>query len=165
MHRFLIVLSVALAVRAAPASTAEIEEIVVTAEKRSESINDVPLAISAVDEDLMRDASVEDINAVIPYVPGLTGNSFGIATNVWNIRGIGTNDWSIGSEPAVAVFVDDAYVGRNMIATAAFFDIERVEVLKGPQGTLFRPQRIGWRHQRRDQQTGGHQHPRCVVRS
>lgn len=132
-----LLLGVSTTLATVPATAAVIEEIMVTAQKRSESINDVPVAISAVDEELMRDAAVDDITNIIPYVPGLTGQSAGVATNSWNIRGIGTNDWSIGSEPAVAVFMDDAYVGRNLIATAAFFDIERVEILKGPQGTLF----------------------------
>jgi iron complex outermembrane receptor protein len=53
------------------------------------------------------------------------------------IRGIGSNDWTIGSEPSVGVFIDDAYVGRNIFATSNFFDINRIEVVKGPQGTLF----------------------------
>ena len=70
-------------------------------------------------------------------VPGLTGADYGLATNTWAIRGISSNDWTIGSEPSVGVFYDDAYVGRNIFATTTFFDINRIEVVKGPQGTLF----------------------------
>ncbi len=114
-----------------------IEEVTVTAQKREQSINNVPISISALDEKLLKDAGLSDVTTLISYVPGLNGSVSGLITNSWNIRGIGTNDWSVGSEPAVAVFLDDAYIGRNVMASASFFDVERVEVLKGPQGTLF----------------------------
>ena len=80
---------------------------------------------------------VNNVTALIPMVPGLTGTSYGIVTNTWAIRGISTNDWTIGSEPSVGVFFDDAYIGRNILSTGAFYDVERIEVVKGPQGTLF----------------------------
>ena len=111
--------------------------IIVTAQKRDQALNDVPLAISAVGGETLEAAEISSVTALIPYVPGLTGSATGIATNVWNIRGIGTNDFTVGSEPAVAVFLDDAYIGRNVNATTAFYDVERIEVVKGPQGTLF----------------------------
>lgn len=111
--------------------------IIVTAQKRGEALSDVPVAISAVSGETLEQASIASVTELIPYVPGLSGSAQGIATNVWNIRGIGTNDFTVGSEPAVAVFQDDAYVGRNVLATAALFDVERIEVVKGPQGTLF----------------------------
>lgn len=111
--------------------------IIVTAQTRAESLDDVPISISAVSSETLEAADISNITQLIPYVPGLTGSSTGQATNVWNVRGIGTNDWSVGSEPAVAVFLDGAYIGRNVNATAAFFDVERIEVVRGPQGTLF----------------------------
>ena len=114
-----------------------IEEIVVTAQKTEQSINDVPISISALDGEQLDDAGVSDITNMIAYVPGLNGSTSGLVTQTWNIRSIGTNDWSTGSEPAVAVFLDEAYIGRNVMASASFFDVERIEVLKGPQGTLF----------------------------
>ncbi|NIB38400.1 TonB-dependent receptor plug domain-containing protein [Pseudomaricurvus alkylphenolicus] len=114
-----------------------IEEIVVTAQKRAESAQDVPVAISAFSEDMVVNTGVDTLTDIIPMIPGLTGSTYGIATNTWAIRGISTNDWSTGSEPSVGVFFDDAYIGRNGLATGAFFDVNRIEVVKGPQGTLF----------------------------
>ena len=67
----------------------------------------------------------------------VTGSTYGITTNSWAIRGVTTNDWSSGSEPSVAVYIDEAYIGRNSFATSSFFDIASLEVLRGPQGTLF----------------------------
>jgi len=114
-----------------------LEEVLVTAQKRAESVQDVPIAISAVSEDILLKTGVNNVTALIPMIPGLTGSSLGVGTNTWAIRGISTNDWTIGSEPSVGVFFDDAYIGRSPFATGSFFDISRVEVVKGPQGTLF----------------------------
>jgi iron complex outermembrane receptor protein len=119
------------------ASEMGLEEIIVTAQKRSESAQDVPVAISAFSAEMVANTGVDTINDLIPMIPGLNGSSAGIATNAWGIRGISTNDWSAGSEPSVGVFIDGAYIGRNVLATGAFFDIAQVEVVKGPQGTLF----------------------------
>ncbi|MGI9288998.1 MAG: TonB-dependent receptor [Pseudomonadales bacterium] len=131
-------LSMAVAVALAPtAAYAQIEEVVVTAQKREQNLQDVPIAISAVSQEVLDQTGINTITEVIPMVPGLTGSDYGLATNTWAIRGIGSNDWTIGSEPSVGVFVDDAYVGRNIFATTNFFDINRIEVVKGPQGTLF----------------------------
>jgi iron complex outermembrane receptor protein len=116
---------------------AQLEEVLVTAQKREQSLQEVPISISAVDQELLEQTGVNTITEVIPMVAGLSGADYGLATNTWAIRGIGSNDWTIGSEPSVGVFVDDAYVGRNIFATSSFFDINRIEVVKGPQGTLF----------------------------
>jgi iron complex outermembrane receptor protein len=116
---------------------AQLEEVLVTAQKREQSLQEVPIAISAVNQELLEQTGVNTITEVIPMVAGLSGADYGLATNTWAIRGIGSNDWTIGSEPSVGVFVDDAYVGRNIFATSSFFDINRIEVVKGPQGTLF----------------------------
>ena len=116
---------------------AQLEEVLVTAQKREQNLQDVPIAISAVNEELLEQTGVNTITEVIPMVAGLSGADYGLATNTWAIRGIGSNDWTIGSEPSVGVFIDDAYVGRNIFATSNFFDINRIEVVKGPQGTLF----------------------------
>jgi len=114
-----------------------IEKIEVTASKRVESMQDVPVAISALNENMLEVTGVDTVTDVIPMVPGLTGQTYGLTTNTWAIRGISTNDWTAGSEPSVGVYFDEAYIGRNALATGAFFDIGRIEVIKGPQGTLF----------------------------
>ena len=131
-------LSMAVSAALAPsASFAQLEEILVTAQKREQNLQDVPIAISAVSQQVLDQTGINTITEVIPMVPGLTGSDYGLATNTWAIRGISSNDWTIGSEPAVGVFYDDAYVGRNIFASSNFFDINRIEVVKGPQGTLF----------------------------
>ncbi len=135
-NKYLFIMAVSAAL-APGASFAQLEEVVVTAQKREQNLQDVPIAISAVSQEMLQQTGINTITEVIPMVPGLTGADYGLATNTWAIRGIGSNDWSFGSEPSVGVFVDDAYVGRNIFATSNFFDINRIEVVKGPQGTLF----------------------------
>jgi iron complex outermembrane recepter protein len=135
-HKSLLAIAVSAAISPVPAF-AQLEEVIVTAQKREQSLQDVPIAISAVNQEIIEKTGINTITEVIPMVPGLTGSDYGLATNTWAIRGISSNDWTIGSEPAVGVFFDDAYVGRNMFATSTFFDISRIEVVKGPQGTLF----------------------------
>ena len=131
-------LSMAVSAALAPSTSfAQLEEVVVTAQKREQNLQDVPIAISAVSQEMLDQTGINTITEVIPMVPGLTGADYGLATNTWAIRGISSNDWTIGSEPSVGVFYDDAYVGRNIFATSNFFDINRIEVVKGPQGTLF----------------------------
>jgi iron complex outermembrane recepter protein len=131
-------LSMAVSAALAPsASFAQLEEVVVTAQKREQNLQDVPIAISAVSQEMLEQTGINTITEVIPMVPGLTGSDYGLAQNSWAIRGISSNDDTIGSEHSVGVFFDDAYVGRNMFATGTFFDINRIEVVKGPQGTLF----------------------------
>jgi len=114
-----------------------IEEVVVTAQKRAESAQDVPVAISAFSEEMVANTGADQITDIIAMIPGLTGTSASASDSTWAIRGISTNDFTIAAEPSIGMFIDDAYIGRNPHATAAFYDIERIEVVKGPQGTLF----------------------------
>jgi iron complex outermembrane receptor protein len=137
LHKSLISLAVAGVVVPASVNAQFLEEVMVTAQKREQNLQEVPIAISAVSQEMIVQTGINTITEVIPMVPGLTGSDYGLATNTWAIRGISSNDWTIGSEPAVGVFFDDAYVGRNIFATGVFFDINRIEVVKGPQGTLF----------------------------
>ncbi len=109
-----------------------LEEIVVTAQKREETVQDVPIAVSAYSREDLRDMGAETINDLGPYTPGLETNITDTTQPRFTIRGIQTNDFGIGTDPAVAV-----YVGRSGSAMLHFNDIERVEVLRGPQGTLF----------------------------
>lgn len=128
---------IALSTCAATSQAQMLEEIVVTAQKRAQSVQDIPIAISAMSAEMINDTGVDNISQVLPMLPGVSGSTAGISTNAWAIRGISTNDWSIGSEPSVAIYIDEAYVGRNNLATGAFFDLERIEAANGPQGTLF----------------------------
>ncbi|TQV79413.1 TonB-dependent receptor [Exilibacterium tricleocarpae] len=124
----------ALAVQAA-AEPRPLEEIVVTAQKREQGIQDVPISVNAVSGEKIAAAGITNLEAMTAYVPNLTMNQTGIGTVV-AIRGIssGVNQ---GFEQSVGQYVDGIYFGRAQLARAPFMDLERVEVLRGPQGILF----------------------------
>src|SRR5690606_32153121 len=112
-------------------------EIVVTAQRRAERLQDVPATISALDSKALVAAGVNDISNIAPRVPGFYAGGFGSARPQLYIRGIGTRQFDPGSESSVGVFVDEGCVGRTGDVLGALKDIGRVEVLKGPQGTLY----------------------------
>jgi iron complex outermembrane receptor protein len=114
-----------------------IEEITVTATKRPESMQDIPIAVSAFTGAMIEEAGVKDIRDIAGQTPGLSIKSRGDTEASVFIRGIGSQAPGIGADPAVGIYIDGLYAARGTNATAAFFDIERVEVVKGPQGTLF----------------------------
>lgn len=113
--------------------------IIVTATRRNESVQDVPIAVTVIGGDLVRNAGVQDIrqlDSVAPSVRTTTGQSSANATTI-AIRGIGTAGDNPGFEPAVGVFIDGVFRARAGLALADLPPLERVEVLRGPQGTLF----------------------------
>ncbi len=114
----------------------QLEEIIVTAQKRAESLQDVPISVAVVSGDELRDANLSSLNDMQVMVPNfqMTDNNV-IATWVF-IRGIGSGS-NDGFEQSVGLFVDEIYGGRGRQFRAPFLDIERVEVLRGPQGALF----------------------------
>lgn len=121
----------------APAASGE--EIVITARKRVERIADVPIAISAFSgEELARRgvSSVNDLAAISPGV-SIREDVAGRASPSIVIRGVGFDDFRPNGSPAAAVHLDEAYLGSNALIAGALFDIERLEILKGPQGTLY----------------------------
>src|SRR6187549_1343194 len=115
----------------------EIEEIVVTAQLRSQSLQDVPIAIQVVDRQLISDVAAENMGDLNGFVPGLVVSATSPTQPRYQIRGIQTGDFGVGTDPAVGVYVDGIYAARSGASLLAFNDIERIEVLKGPQGTLF----------------------------
>jgi iron complex outermembrane receptor protein len=114
-----------------------IEEITVTATKRAESVQDIPLSVSAFTGAQLEESGVKDIRDIAAQTPGLSIKSRGETEGSVFIRGIGSAAPGIGADPAVGIYIDGLYASRGTNATAAFFDVERVEVVKGPQGTLF----------------------------
>jgi iron complex outermembrane receptor protein len=118
------------------ASHATIEEIVVTAQKRSENLEDVPLSISAVTAASLQRLGVNGTLDLQTLVPGFQVSQVNAASTP-SIRGVGSTDPSGGNEGAVALYVDGVYFPSQNAGLFSFPDIERVEVLKGPQGTLF----------------------------
>ncbi|MFC4656004.1 TonB-dependent receptor [Rheinheimera marina] len=114
-----------------------IEVIEVTAQKRAENMQEVPIAITAFSADTIDKMGLKNINDLGLITPGLETNNATATQTSFNIRGISTNDFGIGLDAAVAVYIDGVYVGRRGTSNLNFNDVERVEVLKGPQGTLF----------------------------
>lgn len=112
-------------------------EIYVTAQKRQESLQDVPLSVSAFSGEFLKETRMGDIRGLVDFTPGFSGRTEDSFTDALAMRGIATNDFGIGGDPSVAVFVDGTWAGRTGGVQTAFYDIERAEVVKGPQGTLF----------------------------
>jgi iron complex outermembrane receptor protein len=135
--------ALSLAGLAAPALAQNEDEIVVTAQKRAESIQDVPLAITAYAGDFIRDVNLEDVKDLVTFTPGVTGNTFDSFIDYINVRGISTNDFGVGGDPSVPFFKNGLYQGRNGAVVTTLYDIERAEVLRGPQGFLFGRNAIG----------------------
>lgn len=115
-----------------------IEEIIVTAQKRVERLVDVPLTVSAVSGDTIEGAFYNNIESLPRFVPRLTFRKGNTTRNsALFLRGIGTISFSIAAEPSVSTVIDGVVYARSGQAFADFFDLERVEVLPGPQGTLY----------------------------
>jgi len=114
-----------------------LEEITVTATKRAESVMDVPLAITAMSGQAIRDVNLNDVKDLISFTPGITGNSKDSFLDFVSVRGIRTIDFGNGGDPSVSLYKNGLYQGRNGSAVSSLYDIERSEVLRGPQGFLF----------------------------
>jgi iron complex outermembrane receptor protein len=113
-----------------------LDEVIVTAQKREQSLQDVSAAVSAVDATRLESAQIntlEDLQLIVPTVT--FGNDFNMAKIF--IRGVGANTSTTGSEPGVALHVDGAVISRAEAQLTSLFDLDRVEVLRGPQGTLY----------------------------
>ena len=120
-----------------------LEEMVVTSQKREQNILDVPSALQAFSGEMLEDVGLRDTNDLMNLVPDMmiSGEDSGRA-NIW-LRGIGSSTFDIGSEGSNAFFVDEIYMSRNQSILSGLVDLERVEVLKGPQGTLYGRNALG----------------------
>ena len=130
------------------ASSGGIEEIVVTAQKRSENVQNVPISISAFTSTALQEravTSVASLSNISPNVSLDAGTPFSGSSQVLSayIRGIGANDFAFNIDPGVGIYLDGVYLARSVGANQDLPDVERVEVLKGPQGTLFGRNTIG----------------------
>ena len=135
------ILSTALATP--PVIAQELEEVIVTATKRQESSQDVPLAITALSGDFTEAVNLNDVKDLISFTPGITGNSQDSFIDAVSVRGVRTQDFGVGGDPSAAIFKNDLYEGRNGSAVTSMYDVERSEVLRGPQGFLFGRNAIG----------------------
>lgn len=123
----------------AQSNTLMLEEVIVTATRREQNVNDVPLAVSAFSAEDMRRAGVAEVKDLARISPSLnieSGTSESGNTEV-RMRGVGTNGSNPGLEASVGIFIDEVYRSRSGLAMGEMLDIDRVEILRGPQGTLF----------------------------
>src|SRR6266404_9610823 len=125
-----------------------VEEIVVTAEKRSENIQNVPIAITAFTADTLRSKNLTDLHSLSNLTPNVNldgGAPFSGDSSVLSasIRGIGQDDFAFNLDPGVGVYLDGVYLARTIGANQNLLDVDRIEILKGPQGTLFGANTIG----------------------
>ena len=111
-------------------------EVVVTAQRREQKLQDVPIAIQVIGTDAIQRVAAEDMGQLVRIVPGLVVSGDSPTQPHYQLRGIGASDFGVGTEPAVGVYLDGVYASRSGAAFLAFNDIERIEVLRGPQGTL-----------------------------
>ena len=120
---------------ASAASAATLDEIVVVAQKRTQSLQDVPVSVSALSADKISDAGLVDLQGLSEYVPNFSINETGISTTV-TMRGI-SSGINPGFEQSVGMYNDGIFYGRDQLARVPMFDMERVEILRGPQGILY----------------------------
>jgi outer membrane receptor protein involved in Fe transport len=121
----------------APASGDDVGDIIVTAQKRSQSINNVGMAITAASGDQMLKLGITQTSDLVRIEPSFKFTQSSYGTPVLTLRGVGFNDVSLAASPTVSVYVDEVPLPFSIFSRGASLDLERVEVLKGPQGTLF----------------------------
>jgi iron complex outermembrane receptor protein len=119
------------------AAQAQLEEVVVSAQKRLQSMQDVGIAVTAFSAQQLEDLSIDNTTGITQQVPGLQLFTYSPAFTVFSLRGVSQNNFQDNLEAPVAVYVDGAYVASMNAISAQLFDMERIEVLRGPQGTLF----------------------------
>lgn len=115
---------------------ARLGTVLITASRREESLKDVPIAVSAFSGEDLSAAQIDSLEDLASLAPGLQISSAYTNANI-NIRGVGNSQLTAGSEPGVAFHLDGAYIAQPLLTLSSFLDVERVEVLRGPQGTLF----------------------------
>ncbi|PXW69642.1 iron complex outermembrane receptor protein [Alteromonas sp. I10] len=139
-HKRLLALTVAIALSTPAAFAAENvwESIEVTAQKRNENISDVGIAITAFSGEQLEALGLESSTELIAFTPGVSlAGDIGGQRAIFNIRGVVQNDYADLAEAPVAVYVDGGYLASTQAQTFGLFDVARIEILKGPQGTLF----------------------------
>ena len=120
------------------AQTNGLEEVIVTASKRSESLQDVPISVTAFSDQVIQEAGINNVDDLAILTPSLSiSTNINPTTAAFRIRGIGTSQSDIALEPSVGLFIDDVYLNRSGLGMSDLNDIERIEVLQGPQGTLY----------------------------
>ncbi len=119
-------------------SSGQLDEVIVTAQKREETLLKVPVAVSVLSQDQLRDQGIVGFADLGSTVPNVDIRTLGFTDAIQvSVRGITNNDFNESGNPAVATYIDGFYVGRSEGLSGALYDLQRVEVLRGPQGTLY----------------------------
>lgn len=124
-------------------SDGRLEEIVVTARKREENLQSAPLSVAAFSGDALEKSGIDEFSEIASRVPGFTLNPDNISEPNIFLRGIGTDIESAASNPAIGFFLNDVYLSRAQGTAIELFDLERVEIVRGPQGTLYGKNVVG----------------------
>lgn len=119
------------------ADDSALEEVMVTAQKRSQDLQEVPLSIVALSSNDINERGMTDMTAIVQQTPGLGMIQFSPSVTVLSLRGVSQAAYLDHLEGPIAVYLDDSYVASNGAIAGSMFDMERIEVLRGPQGTLF----------------------------
>jgi outer membrane receptor protein involved in Fe transport len=114
-----------------------VPEIIVTAQKREENVNTVPMSITAVTGEQLKRAGIKEVRDLIKVSPGFSYADSYVGSPIYTLRGIGFSDISLGGRSTVSLYVDQAPIPFAIEGRGVNLDLERVEILKGPQGTLF----------------------------
>src|SRR3569833_1180199 len=115
----------------------KLAEIVVTAQKREQNLQDVGSSVTAFDANTLQQLGLKDVTSVTSQVPGLQFNQYGSTVTIYTLRGISQNDFSDRQEAPVAVYSDNTNITSTGALADTLYDTQRVEVLRGPQDTLF----------------------------
>ena len=121
---------------------AQIEEVLVTAQKRTESVQEIPLTVTAFDADAIRDEGLQNVEDVAALIPNMQLQNNGLLSR-FSLRGVNLNSLSDASESPIAIYTDGVYLGSSSNFRSSLFDLERIEVIRGPQGTLYGRNAIG----------------------
>ena len=116
---------------------AALEEVIVTAQKRAQSLQEVALSVSAVSGEEVDRLNLDDVTRLATVVPNLTAMDNAAGNPSFRIRGVGLNEFSAAYDSPVGIHLDETYLFKPVLASLGFYDVERVEALKGPQGTVF----------------------------
>ena len=116
-----------------------LEEVIVTAQKREQTLQDVPISVAAFDTSKLQKMGIDELEDIGAKVPNLFINNFNNDSSTVRlfIRGIGQNDVQLTQDPSVALYIDGVYVGTSVGSGMETVDLQRIEVLRGPQGSLY----------------------------
>lgn len=114
-----------------------IDELIVTAQRRDQNLQDVPVTVTTFGAEAIQEARIQEVQDVVTRTPGLNFDAFPSGQPRLTVRGIGSSDRGAAGDPSAGVFLDEIYLGRPTMIAFDAFDVSRIEVVKGPQGTLY----------------------------